>query len=279
VSHAAAGPSLEPLTAHIGAEVHGIDLHEPLTGDRLQLVRDAMRAHLVLVFREQHLDEQQHIALARCFGEVHLPPVPTRHGGPPEINVLDQVHPRGDGADIWHSDNTYIAEPPMGSVLKAVQIPPVGGDTCFANMYLAYDALSAPMRRYVDELDAVHDVTASLTRAVERGNADFDLDEMRRRLPPVVHPVVRTHPETGRRLLYVNGASTAFLQGVPPAESLAVLTLLYEQARAPEVQCRVRWRAGDVVVFDNRCTQHFAVPDYTERRIMHRVTIKGDRPK
>jgi taurine dioxygenase len=269
---------LTTLTSCIGAEASGVDLRAPLAADALDAVRAALLAHQVLVFRGQFLDETQHIAFARQFGDVHLPPVPTKHGGPPEVNILDQVHPRGDGADRWHSDNTYIAEPPMGSVLKAVMIPTTGGDTCFANMYAAYDNLSAPMKRYVDGLTAVHDVTRSLQLAVRGGNSDFDIDEMRRRLPPVEHPVVRTHPETGRPLLYVNAASTAYLQGVDHKESETLLEHFYAQAQSPEVQCRVRWQAGDIVFFDNRCTQHYAVPDYVERRIMHRVTIKGTRP-
>jgi taurine dioxygenase len=134
------------------------------------------------------------------------------------------------------------------------------------------------MKRYVDGLVAVHDVTGSLTRAVERGNADFDIAEMQRRLPPVEQPVVRTHPVTGRPLLYVNAASTAYIKDVPEHESDVILRLLYDMAASPELQCRVRWGDGDVVFFDNRCVQHYAVPDYVERRVMHRVTIKGDRP-
>jgi taurine dioxygenase len=270
--------TVEPMTAEIGAEISGVDLREPLDAATRAAIEEALLRHMVLVFRGQALDEAGHIAFAKQFGEVHLPPVSTRHGGPPEINVLDQVHPKGDGADLWHSDNSYIAEPPMGSVLKAVQMPSVGGDTCFASMYAAYDALSEPMKRYVDDLVAVHDVTGSLTRAVERGNADFDVAEMQRKLPPVEHPVVRSHPVTGRPLLYVNAASTSHLKGVSDRESDAVLQLLYDMAKSPELQCRVRWNDGDVVFFDNRCVQHYAVPDYYERRVMHRVTIKGDRP-
>ena len=271
-------PSVTALTTQIGAEVCGVDLRSALDDEQLDAIRAALLAHQVLVFRDQFLDQAQHIAFARQFGEVHLPPVPTRHGGPPEINVLDQVHPRGDGADRWHSDNSYVAEPPMGSVLKAVRIPSAGGDTCFANMYAAYDNLSEPMKRYVEGLVAVHDVTRSLELAVRGANSDFDIDEMRRRLPPVEHPVVRTHPDTGRPLLYVNAASTAYLQGVSHKESESMLEQLYAQAHSPELQCRVRWHEGDIVFFDNRCTQHYAVPDYAERRVMHRVTIKGSRP-
>lgn len=268
----------EPLTSAIGVEVSGADLKQPLSEQQVADIRALMLDHQVLVFRDQHLDEAQHVAFSLQFGALHLPPVPTKHGGPPEINVLDQVNPKGDGADLWHSDNSYIPVPPMGSVLKAVMIPPSGGDTCFANMYAAYDNLSEPMKRYVSGLTAVHDVTGSLTRAVQRGNADFDIEAMRKKMPPTEHPVVRTHPETGRPLLYVNAASTSYIKGVSHKESEAILQLLYAQADAPDVQCRVRWREGDIVFFDNRCTEHYAVPDYFERRIMHRVTIAGSRP-
>jgi taurine dioxygenase len=270
--------AIRPLTAVIGAEIEGIDLRRRLTDDERQVVEEALLRHHVLVFRGANIDEEQHIALAAQFGDVHLPPVPTKHGGPPEINILDQTDARGDGADRWHSDNSYIAMPPMGSLLKAVTIPSVGGDTCFANMHAAYDNLTDPMKRYVEGLIAVHDVAPILVMAIEGGNSDFDLEEMKRKLPPIEHPVVRTHPVTGRKLLYVNEGSTARIKGVPRRESEAVLAVLCDQARSPDVQCRVKWNEGDLVFFDNRCTQHYAVPDYNERRVMHRVTIKGERP-
>ena len=266
------------LTSSIGAEVSGIGLREPLDAARIDEIHNALLTHQVLVFRSQFLDETEHVAFAKQFGEVHLSSVPTKHGGPPEINVLDQVHPKGDGADRWHSDNPFLPEPTMASALNAVKIPSTGGDTCFANMYDAYTNLSEPMKRYVEGLRAVHDVTRTLRLAVDRGNSDFDLDTMRRRLPPVEHPVVRTHPATGRQVLYVDAASASHIVGVSHKESEAILEQLYAQAHNPEVQCRVRWCEGDLVFFDNRSTQHFAVPDYTERRVMHLVTLKGTRP-
>jgi taurine dioxygenase len=266
------------MTPGIGAEVSGVDLREPLDGPVVDEIRRALLEHLVLVFRGQFLSPDQHVAFARHFGEMHYSAVPTAHGGPPEINVLDMVEPKGNGSDRWHSDSPFLEHPTDATFLNAVMMPSTGGDTCFANMYAAYDNLSEPMKRYVDGLRAVHDVSGTLYLAVEKGNSDFDVAEMQRRLPPVEHPVVRTHPETGRKVLYVDAASASRLVGVPKRESEMILHHLFAQAHDVSVQCRVRWRAGDLVFYDNRCTQHIAVSDYCERRIMHLVSIKGSRP-
>ena len=267
----------EPLTATIGAVVTGVD---PTRLDDAQVadLRALLLDRLVLVFRGHRLTEAEHVGFATRFGRVHYPPVPTKHGGPPEINVLDQVNPAGDGADMWHNDNTYTAVPPMASVLKAVQVPTVGGDTCFASMYAAYDALSPALRDMVDDLRAVHDITRQVTKAVARGHADLDVAAMRAKFPPVEHPVVRTHPETGRKTLFVNPNSTTRIVGLHERESEVLLELLFEHVRSPDFQCRVAWTDDTIVFFDNRCVQHYAVPDYHERRIMHRVTLEGDRP-
>lgn len=269
---------ISKMTQSIGAEVSGVDLREPLDGSVVDEIRRALLTHLVLVFRAQDLTPDQHVAFARQFGEMHYSAVPTAHGGPPEINVLDMVAPKGNGSDRWHSDSPFLPEPTDATFLNAVMMPPTGGDTCFANMYDAYDNLSEPMKRYVDGLFAVHDVSTTLYLAVDKGNSDFDVAEMQRRLPPVTHPVVRTHPETGRKVLYVDAASASRIVGVSRKETEFILDHLFSQAHNAAVQCRVRWRAGDLVFYDNRCTQHVAVPDYCERRIMHLVSIKGSRP-
>jgi taurine dioxygenase len=269
---------LSKMTQSIGVEVSGVDLRDPLTPPVFDEIRSALLTHLVLVFRGQHLSPDQHVAFAKQFGEIHYSAVPTAHGGPPEVNVLDMVAPKGNGSDRWHSDSPFLPQPTDATFLNAVMMPPTGGDTCFANMYDAYDNLGEPMKRYVDGLSAVHDVTTTLRLAVEKGNSDFDVAEMQRRLPPVTHPVVRTHPETGRKVLYVDAASASHIVGVSRKESEMILDHLFSQAHNAAVQCRVRWQAGDLVFYDNRCTQHVAVPDYTERRIMHLVSIKGSRP-
>ena len=166
----------------------------------------------------------------------------------------------------------------MGSVLHLVKAPSVGGDTCFASMTAAYDALSAPVQRMLDELVAVHDVTKSLTKALAYGHLDADFDAMRKQMPPVRHPVVRTHPETGRKALFVNPNSTVRIADLSEAESDAILGFLYTHVKLPDFQCRVEWDETTIVFLDNRSCQHYAVPDYDERRVLHRVTIKGDRP-
>ena len=266
-----------PVTSTIGADVSGVDLSRPLDAATVAELRQGLLDHLVLFFRDQDLDEDGQVAFAAHFGELGTPPVKTKHGAVrPEINVLDQVHPVGEGADNWHADNTYTEVPPMGSILRAVKMPSVGGDTMFANMYAAYEALSEPIQRLCDGLTAVHDVSKSMRKAIEFGNSDADLAEMQRLLPPVVHPVVRTHPETGRKLLFVNSNSTVRINELSERESDMLLAFLYEHTRTPDFQVRFKWDDGSVAFLDNRCTQHYAVPDYFERRILHRVTVKGD---
>jgi taurine dioxygenase len=270
---------IQPMTAEIGAEVRGVDVASELSDSTVAKLRQSLLAHLVLVFRDQDLDPGSHIAFARRFGRIKLPPVATAHGGPPEINVLDQTDPRGEGADDWHADNTYTETPPMGSLLRVIELPSVGGDTGFASMYAAYDALSPSMRELCDGLTAVHDVTRSITKAIERGHSTASLAEIQARLPPVEHPVVAVHPETRRRALFVNVNSTVRIVGMSDAESEMLLRFLFEHTKQPEFQVRVRWDTRMLVFLDNRCTQHYAVPDYRERRVLHRVAVEGTRPE
>ena len=272
------GLTFNRMTASIGAEVEGVDLAQDLDQDAVAQLRQGLLEHLVLVFRGQDLTEESHIAFAKQFGTIKQPPVKTAHAGPPEINVIDQTDPRGEGADAWHADNTYTERPPMGSLLRVLQLPPVGGDTAFANMYAAYDALSPSIRTLCDGLHAVHDVTRSLTKAISRGHSVANLDQIRAQLPPVEHPVVIVHPETGRRALFVNINSTVRIKGLSDSESEMLLRFLYEHTKDPEFQLRVRWDTRSLVFLDNRCTQHYAVADYRERRVLHRVAIEGTRP-
>jgi taurine dioxygenase len=273
------GIEIQPLTAFIGAEISGIDLGSGLEASVVAQLREALLTHQVLVFRDQDLTPESHIAFARHFGDIKLPPVATQHGGPPEVNVIDQTDPRGEGADNWHADNTYTATPPMGSLLRMIRLPTVGGDTAFASMYAAYDALSPAIRELCDGLTAVHDVTRSLTKAIARGHSAADLAKVQGQLPPVEHPVVIVHPETGRRSLFVNINSTTRILGMSEAESNMLLRFLFEHTKEPEFQVRVRWDTRTLVFIDNRCTQHYAIADYRERRILHRVAVAGTRPQ
>jgi taurine dioxygenase len=264
---------ITPATAVIGAEVRGVDLRHDLDDATVAGIRTALLDHLVLFFRDQDLDDESHLAFALRFGPLSISPLATRYQDSPAVTVLDQVAPKGHGADEWHSDNTFMANPPLGSILRCVQLPAVGGDTCFASMYAAYDALSPSMRQLVDGLTAVHDITKPMRKAVEHGHTTLSLAEMQERLPPVEHPVARVHEETGRKALFVNRNSTTHLVGLTERENEALLPFLLDHVRSPEFQCRLHWEPGTVAFWDNRSVQHYAVADYDERRVMRRVTI------
>ena len=269
---------LQPVTPGVGAEVSGVDLSTPLEMGQVDAIRAALHDYGVLFFRGQDIGPEEQVAFAEQFGVISPPPIVNKHAGDPKFLILDQVSPKGEGADAWHSDNTFMAEPPLGSILKAVQLPAVGGDTCFASMFAAYQALSEPLRRLVDSLEAEHDITKPLSRAIAKGLSSANLAELQEQWPPVRHPVVRTHPESGRKALYVNRNSTTKLLGVSEAENELLLPFLCDHVRSPEFQCRFRWDTHSIAFWDNRAVQHYAVPDYDERRVMHRVTLEGDRP-
>ena len=264
-----------PLTAAIGGEVSGVDLRTPLDDDTVGALRAALLDRLVLFFRDQPLSDDEHLAFAQRFGPLSVPPLATKYQDRPTVTVLDQVSPKGEGADEWHSDNTFMDRPPMGSILRAVRLPAVGGDTCFASMYAAYEALSPPLRALVDQLTALHDVTKPMRKAIAAGHTNLTLREMQERWPPIEHPVVVTHPETGRKGLFVNRNSTTSIVGLSERENDALLPFLLDHARSPEFQCRFHWEPDSIAFWDNRCVQHYAVADYVERRVMHRVTIDG----
>lgn len=267
-----------PTTAIIGAEIQGLDLAKPLDADTIRAIEDALHEHLVLFFRNQKIGPDEQEAFARQFGELQAAPFGPKDPDHPAITVLDQVKPSGQGADRWHTDNTFMPNPPMGSILRAVKLPSVGGDTCYASMIAAYEALSPEMQRFLQGLRAEHDLTRTLSRAIREGISDADLSSMQREWPPVEHPVVRTHPKSGRKCLFVNSNFTTRITNLSEEESDALLPFLLEHVRSPAFQCRFRWEEGSVAFWDNRMVQHYAVPDYSERRIMHRVTLDGDRP-
>ena len=266
-----------PVTPTLGATVTGVGL-DSADDSEIAAVLDAVLTHKVLFFPDQYLEPDAQLAFARRLGPIDVAAFGPKHPDFPEMTVLDQEAPRGQGADAWHTDNTYVPRPPSFTVLQAVQLPGLGGDTCFADMYAAYEALSEPIRGLLDGLTATHDLTKTLTRAIADGNSDADLTTMQAAWPPVHHPVIRTHPQTGRRALFVNGNFTSHIDGITAAESQALLPLLLAHIGSPEFQCRHRWSEGTLTMWDNRCVQHFAVPDYTSRRIMHRLTVAGDEP-
>ncbi|QUQ63942.1 TauD/TfdA dioxygenase family protein [Kutzneria sp. CA-103260] len=274
--------SIEPLTVTIGAEVSGIDLSDAPSPDAAAEIRSALLDRKVLVFRGQRLTPDAHRAFAAALGELTPahPVVPGLDAEHPEIYVLDS----GDGgkAPVWHTDVTFMRRPPLGSVLRAVSLPPTGGDTCWTDLEAAYGALSPQLRRLADELDAVHDGRKDFEEYLHvrlGGEGNTWEGERVRTLDPVVHPVVRVHPETGRRSLFVNPGFTTRIADVTDTESRALLDVFFAAIGRPEHSVRHRWQAGDLVVWDNRSTAHYAVDDYgTTPRVMHRITIRGDQP-
>jgi taurine dioxygenase len=267
-----------PITGVIGAEIRGVDLRTSFNQSTVDSLRAALDRHLVLFFRDQDITPAEHLAFARNFGTISVAPFGPKHPDYGEMTVLDQITPKGEGSDNWHTDNTFMLRPPLGSILRAVQIPPVGGDTCFANMYAAYDALSPTLRAMLEPLRATHDLSRMLRKAIANGQAKEDLDQMRERWPPVTHPVIRTNPETGRKSLFVNGQWAVYIEGLTERENAVLLPFLSDHVRSPEFQCRFHWENNSIAFWDNRWVQHYGVADYTERRVMQRVTIEGERP-
>ncbi len=267
------------IAGALGAEISGIDLRAPLSREAAAGIRGALLEHLVIFFRDQPLSPEQFMAFARALGTpIEYPFVKGIEGFPEIIEVKKLEHERANFGGIWHSDTTYLEVPPMGSMLLAREVPPFGGDTLFANQYAAYEALSEGMKRLLGGLRGVSDSSkADVTRTREdRVKADG-----KERAPLIAeHPVVRTHPETGRKALYVNTAHTVRFAGMTEAESAPLLGFLFEHQVKPEFTCRFVWSAGALAFWDNRCALHNPVNDYHGyRRVMHRITLAGERPQ
>ncbi len=249
-----------PISGALGAEVHGVDL-ENLTDEVFAQLHALLLEHLVLFFPDAAgLSPQGHKAFGRRFGELEVHPFLPKLDGHDEMVVLDSD--QGAKADVWHTDVTFSQSPPIASILQIVRCPPWGGDTMWSNQYLAYETLSAPMR------DLLTGLTAQHVFAVPGGAFRSEAE----------HPVVRTHPSTGRRSLYVNRMFTTRIPQLRKDESDALLGLLFEISERPANVCRFRWQEGAIAMWDNRATQHHAINDYTERRIGQRVTVLGDQP-
>jgi taurine dioxygenase len=267
--------TFEPLSPTIGAEVNGVDLREDVSDDAIATIRRGLLEHKVLFFREQHITTEQHLAFGRRFGELEVHPVTPRGQEHREVLVIRHDENRRGTENAWHSDVTWRLEPSLGSILRAREVPAVGGDTLFADMHAAYEGLPGDIRDELDGLVAIHDFTRVFGRLVNEERRQ----EMLRRYPSVEHPVIRTHPETGRKGIYVNVAFTLAIKGVSDSDSDRLLQILYRQATVPEYQCRFRWRADSIAFWDNRSTQHYAVSDYHPQvRLMERVTVAGDKP-
>jgi taurine dioxygenase len=265
---------VKKLTPLIGAEIGGVDLSRPLGNQQFQEVHDALMENLVIFFRDQHLTHDQHKDFGRLFGNLAIHPAsPHAPEGHPEILTIHaDENSKHVAGEEWHSDVSCDETPPMGSILYLTEIPPTGGDTLFASMYAAYDRLSPPIKALIEGLTATHD-----GEPVYRGRFGYGGGD--KGYPTAVHPIVRTHPVTGRKALFVNGNFTTRINGLSKLESEALLTMLCRHAETPEFQCRFRWQENSVAFWDNRCVRHHAMWDYfPQRRHGYRVTIEGDRP-
>jgi alpha-ketoglutarate-dependent taurine dioxygenase len=271
---------VRPIAGALGAEIAGVDLAHDLSDETVAEIRRAWLDRLVIFFRDQKLPPADYVRVARRFGGVVEYPFIKGLEGFPEITpVIKLEHEKTNFGGLWHSDTSYLEEPPMATMLLARELPPYGGDTLFANTYLAYEALSDGMKRLLDGLIAINSsVKADASRTRE--------DRMKQSVKPdakkeyvAEHPVVRTHPETSRKALYINGGHTVRFRDMTEAESAPILNFLFQHIVRPEFTCRFRWEVGSLALWDNRCTQHNPINDYHGfRRVMHRITLAGDKP-
>ena len=279
--------TIEKVTGGLGAEVRGVDLSKPLSNSAAATLRQALVDHLVLFFRDQQLTPEQQMAFSRLYGPLQrVPYVRPMDGYPDIIRVLKEADEKkiSTFGNAWHSDFSFLEEPPMASILYALEVPDHGGDTLWINMYDAYEALSVGMKRMLRGLRAMHngrpygvvavppkDMRTSRSIGIERNNPEADRE--------IAHPVVRLHPESGRKALFVNSIYTGRFEDMSEAESRPLLDYLYQHALRPEFACRFRWQPGSLAVWDNRCTMHYAVNDYDgSRRLLHRTQVQGEKP-
>jgi taurine dioxygenase len=266
---------VRPVTPLLGAELDGVDLTKPFMDLQIQELRDALLTHQVLFFRNQKLTFEQHKAFGRLFGELDVHPYAASQEGHPEILPIHaDANSRQIPGERWHSDVSCDPEPPMGSILHIHTLPRVGGDTLFSSMYAAYDALSDRMKTYLENLVAIHDGGPGYYK-----RARIDGVQENRVFPRAEHPVIRTHPQTGRKLIFVNPVFTTAIPDLSAAEGDMILKFLFDHCNQPQFHARFRWQEDSVAFWDNRCVQHIAMWDYfPQTRSGNRVTIKGDKP-
>lgn len=272
---------IRPLSPHIGALIDGIDLGQTLDDHTVDEIRNALVNHQVVFFENQDITAEQQLAFAKRFGEIEEPhPVFGQHAHDARLSIIESRGRVGDEDHEWHTDVTYQKAPTMGSILHSKVIPPSGGDTLFASMHAAYEALSAPMRAFLDTLTASHSFELGWGKTLRRQpDGDARMRKLNAVFPPMSHPVVRTHPETARKSLFVNQYYTTHINELSAKESDALLKMLFAHMLTPEFQVRHRWSPNAVAFWDNRSTLHYAAHDFGQaHRLMHRVTLKGDVP-
>ncbi len=271
--------NVTPMAGALGAEISGIDLAQDLQPEQVGALRTLLNEHEVIFFRDQDISPARQHALASCFGPLQTHPAYATIDGFPEITILESTAEKPTKIEAWHSDMTFRQHPPMATVLKSVIIPPRGGDTLWASMTAAYNALSAPMQRLLEGLVAVHDFSWGFKESLAEPGGRERLAEAVAANPPVRHPVIRTHPETGRKVIFVNSLFTTHIEGLKPNESRALLDFLFRHVVTDEFTCRFHWRPHSIAIWDNRSTQHKPVNDYfPAHRRMERITVDGDLP-
>ena len=272
---------LQPISGSLGAIIEGVDLGQDLDDAIYQEIKQALLENLVIFFRDQDITPEQQIAFGRRFGDLHIHPfIPALEGH----KEIIRLHAKSGAqemlrlANSWHEDLSYTYDPPLAAILRGVQIPSRGGDTMWVNLYKAYDTLSDKMKEIIEGLSAYHDVTKTYRRQeLQRKGGAEQYWSTFSKTPPALHPLVRTHPETGRKLLYISELTTTHIEGLHEIESDAILQMLFRHMDWKELHCRFYWEKNSIAMWDNRCTAHYAVRDYTETREMHRVTVIGEK--
>jgi taurine dioxygenase len=272
-----AGVTVTRVGANLGAEIAGVDLRQKLPDEQLAVIQDALVEHELIIFRNQDITSDNLMAFGRRFGELTVHPFsPHDENAPVLIKFRNDETNAPFGTDVWHSDETFRAEPPMATVLCAKEIPAVGGDTLFASMTAAYNGLSERMKQFISGLEAVHDLKPFRALFGSSEEERRNLQRFELLYPPQLHPVVRIHPVSGRKVLFVNPQFTIAVKDMDERESRSLLDTLFQQALTPEYQFRLHWQPHTIAMWDNRSTQHYAVNDYyPQRRYMERVTIRG----
>jgi taurine dioxygenase len=269
--------SIQRITGNVGAVIGGLDIRAPMEADAVSLVREALVEHGVIFFQGQDIELDQFWAFMQNFGQPQKEEsTGTDQDRPDEVQTAD-MSPTRHATAVWHADTTSLAEPPMATALRAVQPTPYGGDTCWSSMYAAWEALSEPVRAMLEGLTAVHSIQPTIDRMGQFAPRYLD-HYGPRHAPEQIHPVVLTHPETGRKALYVNESFTMRIAELSPAESAALLAMLFRHVEKPDFIMRWKWTANDIAFWDNRCVQHYAVPDYSSARVMQRIVLAGVRP-
>ena len=271
--------TIKRLSPSIGAELLDLDLKEPLSENLKEEIYQALLVYKVIFFRDQDLTLEEHLGFAMNFGELEIHPFTNNDKQYPEVLKITHNEENKGRENTWHSDVTWRLEPSLGSILRMKESPKVGGDTLFADMYAAYDDLSDEVKEKLDGVVAVHDFAGFRKRLEKNGVSKEEIEGFNKKYPMPEHPVIRTHPDTGKKLIYVNAAFTKYIKDWDPEESSSMLKYLYSRAATPEYQCRFAWKDNSIAFWDNRSVQHYAASDYWPQvRRVERVTIIGDRP-